>query len=105
MLLLTGTLCIQTPQPQENYSTSGMTARHAQVKKKHHKHRYKVNTEMPALKIRALTMKYYVPKLSDIFHLSKEETTIFSYTAMFSSEIFWCQQDHQKQLDKQVQEK
>lgn len=50
-------------------------------------------------------MKYYVPKLSDIFHLSKEETTIFSYTEMFSSEIFWCQQDHQKQLDKQVQEK
>lgn len=46
-----------------------MTARHAQVKKKHHKHRYKVNTEMPALKIRALTMKYsYVPKLSDVFH-------------------------------------
>lgn len=82
-----------------------MTTRHAQVKKKHHKHRYKVNTEMPALKISALTMKYsYVPELSDIFHQSKEETTIFSHTEMFRSEIFWCHQDHQKQLDKQVQE-
>lgn len=33
-------------------------------------------------------MKYsYVPELSDIFHLSNEETTIFSYTEMFTSEI------------------
>lgn len=50
-------------------------------------------------------MKYsYVPELSDIFHQSKEETTIFSHTEMFRSQIFWCHQDHQKQLDKQVQE-
>lgn len=60
---------------------------------------------MPALKIRALTVKYsYVLELSNIFHLGKEETSIFSYTEMFSSEIFFCQQDHQNQFDKQEQE-
>lgn len=49
----------------------------------------KSNKEMPTLKIRALTIEYsYVPELSNIFHLGREETTIFAYTEMFSSEIF-----------------
>lgn len=49
----------------------------------------KLNTEMPALEIRVLTVKYsYVPELNNIFHLGKEEMTIFSYTEMCSSEIF-----------------
>lgn len=37
----------------------------------------KLNTEMPGIKIRALTVKYsYVPELRNIFNLGKEETTI-----------------------------
>lgn len=63
-------------------------AMHAQIKKKHHKHRYKVKHRNTSIKNK-LTMNYsYVPELSDIFHLSKEEKTIFSYTEMFTSEIF-----------------
>lgn len=71
--------------------TSGMTARHAHVKKKHHKHRYKVNQRNASiLKIRASTMKYsYIPELSNIFYLGREKTTIFSYTEKLSFEIIF----------------
>lgn len=49
----------------------------------------KLNTEALALKITTLTMKYsYAPGLSDIFHLSMEQTAILPYTEMVSSEIF-----------------
>lgn len=64
----------------------------------------KLNTEKPALKVRALTMKYsYVLELSDIFHLSNKETTIFSYTKMFTSEIFLLP-ERPSEFDKQEQE-
>lgn len=49
-------------------------------------------------------MKYsYVPELSDIFHLSNEKTTIFSYTEMFTSEIFLLP-ERPSEFDKQEQE-
>lgn len=83
-----------------------MTARHAQVKKKNITNTgMKSNKEMPALKIRALTIKYsYVPELSNIFHPGRKRQ-LYSPTLRCSAlKYFCCQQDHQKQLDKQEQE-
>lgn len=67
------------------------------LRKKTSQAQLKSNTEMPALKVTALTMKYlYVPELSDVLHLSEHGAD--NYLILYwdvQLKYFCCQHDHQ----------